>query len=44
MDHPGTAMGALHAVGLGAIAALIALVIAQFFPTIIPARAAAVKL
>jgi len=44
MDHPGSAMGALHAVLLGAGAALIALVIAQYFPSIIPARASTVKL
>jgi hypothetical protein len=44
MDHPGTAMGAVHAVILGASAAIIALLVAQFMPSIIPARAAAVKL
>jgi hypothetical protein len=44
MDHPASAMGALHAVILGASAAIIALLIAQFFPVIIPARAASVRL
>jgi hypothetical protein len=44
MDHPASATGFLHAVILGASAAVIALLIAQFFPTIIPARAASVKL
>lgn len=44
MDHPATGTGFLHAVFLGAGAAIIALLIAQFFPSIIPARAAAVKL
>jgi len=44
MDHPGSAMGAFHAVLLGATAALIALLVAQYFPTIIPARASSVKL
>jgi hypothetical protein len=44
MDHPSTGTGVLHAMLLGAGAALIALLIAQFFPTIIPARASAVRL
>ena len=44
MDHPSTGSGALHAILLGASAAIIALLVAQFFPTIIPARATAVKL
>jgi hypothetical protein len=44
MDHPGTATGALHAVVLGAMAALIALVVAQYFPLIIPSRASSVQL
>ncbi len=44
MDHPLEPTGAMHAILLGASAALIALLIAQFFPTIIPARAGAVKL
>jgi hypothetical protein len=44
MDHPAEASGALHAILMGAGAAIIALIIAQFFPSIIPARAAAVKL
>lgn len=44
MDHPATGTGFLHALFLGAGAALIALVIAQFFPSIIPARATSVKL
>jgi len=43
MDHPHTGTGALHAVLLGAGAALIALLVAQFFPSIIPARVSAVK-
>ena len=44
MDAPNTSTGALHAVMLGAMASLIALVIAQYFPSIIPARASSVKL
>jgi hypothetical protein len=44
MDHPADATGALHFILFGAGAAIIALIIAQFFPSIIPARAAAVKL
>ena len=44
MDHPGSGTGALHAILLGAGAALIALLIAQFVPSIIPARASTVKL
>jgi hypothetical protein len=44
MDHPAEASGALHAVLMGAGAAIIALLIAQFFPSIIPAQATAVKL
>lgn len=44
MDAPNTGTGALHAIILGASAAIVALLIAQFFPTIIPARATAVKL
>jgi len=44
MDAPSTSTGALTAVILGMAAAVTALLIAQFFPTIIPARAAAIKL
>lgn len=44
MDSPSTSTGALHAVLLGVAAALTALLVAQFFPTIIPARAQAIKL
>jgi hypothetical protein len=44
MDHPAEATGFLHAVLIGVGAAIIALLVAQFFPAIIPARAAAVKL
>lgn len=44
MDHPASGTGALHAIILGASAAIIALLVAQFFPTIIPARASSVKL
>lgn len=44
MEAPTSATGAFHAIMLGASAALVALLIAQFFPTIIPARATAVKL
>lgn len=41
---PMTGKGALHWIMYGAGGALVALLIAQFFPTIIPARATAVKL
>jgi uncharacterized membrane protein YeaQ/YmgE (transglycosylase-associated protein family) len=44
MDHPATGTGFFHSVVLGLSGALVALLIAQFFPTIIPARATAVKL
>lgn len=44
MDHPGSGSGALHFVLMGVGAAVFALLIAQFFPTIIPARASTVKL
>jgi hypothetical protein len=44
MQHPGSAMGALQAVALGTVATVIALLIAQFVPSIIPARASAVQL
>ena len=36
--------GALHVVFTAAAAAMVALAIAQFFPTIVPARAGAVRL
>ena len=41
---PKTGKGALHWVVMGAGGAIVALLIAQFFPSIIPARAASVKL
>jgi hypothetical protein len=44
MDHPGSGSGALHFILMGAGAAIVALLIAQFVPSIIPARAQAVKL
>ena len=44
MDHPKSGSGALHFVLMGAGAAIFALLIAQWFPSIIPARAATVKL
>lgn len=44
LDHPAEATGVLHAVLIGVGASLIALLVAQFFPTIIPARAGAVNL
>ena len=44
MDHPSTGTGALHAVLIGFGGAIIALIIAQFFPQIIPASATTVKL
>lgn len=44
MDHPKSGSGALHFILMGAGAAITALLIAQFFPSIIPARASAVKL
>lgn len=44
MDSPKSSKGALHLVFMGAGGAIVALLIASFFPSIIPARAAAVKL
>jgi len=44
MDHPKTATGAMHFIFLGASGAIVALLIAQFFPSIIPARAASIRL
>jgi hypothetical protein len=44
MDAPNTASGFFHAVILGATASLLALVIAQYVPSIIPSRASSVKL
>ncbi len=44
MDSPRSGSGALHLIIMGATGAIVALLIAQFFPSIIPARAAAVKL
>ena len=42
--NPGSGKGALHVVLMGAGGAVVALLIASFFPSIIPARAAGVKL
>ena len=44
MDSPKTGSGALHLIIMGATGAVVALLIAQFFPSIIPARVASVKL
>jgi uncharacterized membrane protein YeaQ/YmgE (transglycosylase-associated protein family) len=44
MDSPRSSSGALHLIILGATGAVVALLVAQFFPSIIPARVAAVKL
>lgn len=44
MENPASATGFFHAVMLGLGGALVALIAAQFFPSIIPARASAVKL
>jgi hypothetical protein len=44
LAHPMSGTGVLHWVLLGAGGAFVALLIAQYFPSIIPARAAAVKL
>jgi uncharacterized membrane protein YeaQ/YmgE (transglycosylase-associated protein family) len=44
MDSPKTGSGALHLIIMGATGAVVALLIAQFFPSIIPARAAAIRL
>ncbi len=44
MDHPTSGTGALHVILMGAGGAIVALLIASFFPSIIPARAAGVKL
>jgi hypothetical protein len=42
--NPKTGSGALHWIFMGAGGAVVALLIASFFPSIVPARAAAVKL
>ena len=44
MGHPESGTGALHWILLGAAGAITALLIAQFFPSIIPSRAQAIKL
>jgi uncharacterized membrane protein YeaQ/YmgE (transglycosylase-associated protein family) len=44
MDSPKTGSGALHLIIMGATGAIVALLVAQFFPSIIPARAAAIRL
>jgi hypothetical protein len=44
MDSPKTGSGLLHFMLMGAGAALFALVIAQYFPSLIPARATTVRL
>ena len=44
MEHPASGTGAIHFILLGACGTLVALVIAQYFPSIIPSRASAVKL
>jgi hypothetical protein len=44
MEHPASGTGAIHFILLGAAGTLVALVIAQFFPSIIPSRASTVKL
>jgi uncharacterized membrane protein YeaQ/YmgE (transglycosylase-associated protein family) len=44
VDSPRTGTGALHLIIMGATGAVVALLIAQFFPSIIPARVASVKL
>lgn len=44
MDHPSSGTGALHFILMGMGAAIVALLAAQFFPSIIPARASSVKL
>ena len=41
---PKSGKGALHIILMGAGGAIVALLIAQFFPTIIPARATGIKL
>lgn len=41
---PKSAKGALHIILMGAGGAIVALLIAQFFPSIIPARATSVRL
>lgn len=42
--NPKTGSGALHWIVMGAGGAVVALLVASFFPSIVPARAAAVKL
>jgi len=44
MDVPGSGTGAMHAIVLGASAAIVALLIAYLFPSIIPAKSAATRL
>jgi hypothetical protein len=44
MQSPTSSTGALHVILLSAGAALVALLIAQYVPSIIPARASTVKL
>lgn len=44
LPSPSSGTGALHVILLSAFAAVTALLIAQFVPSIIPARAATVKL
>jgi len=41
---PKSSKGALHVILMGAGGAVVALLIASFFPSIIPARAAGIKL
>ena len=41
---PKSGKGALHIILMGAGGAIVALLIAQFFPSIIPARATGIKL
>ena len=44
MDGPKTGSGALHLMIMGTVGAVVALLVAQFFPSIIPARVSSVKL
>jgi hypothetical protein len=44
LASPSSSTGALHVILLSAGAAVVALLIAQYFPSIIPARASSVKL
>jgi hypothetical protein len=41
--NPASGSGAAHFIVFGALGAITALLIAQFFPSLIPARAAGVK-